>query len=195
MDIGMKRVIIVGCRGSGKTSLAYVLHKSTGLNVIEYGNPIVVTKDENVLENFIESRNMYINYTISKLLEVSKNDEDSIIQIRGPETLYTYSVFSPIVNGHNWNMAEIMKDEFDNLRKYFSDYIIILDLQLSDIDKRCQHDNKVRYNMDFWKKLWFEYERPFFLSMKNAYVINSANLSVEDCCTEVISFLKDNGIC
>lgn len=191
----MKRVIIVGCRGAGKTSLASALRESTGLNVIEYGNPIVVTKDENVLENFIESRNMYINYTISKLIEVSKNNVDGIIQIRGPETLYTYSVFSPIINGHNWNMEEIMKDEFDNLRKFFSDYIIMLDLQLSDIDKRCQQDSKVRYNMDFWEKLWFEYERPFFLSMKNVHVINYSNLSVEECCTEVISFLKDKGIC
>ena len=171
------RLIIVGCRGAGKSSLAKEISVKYGYELLDYGNPLKSDCDESIYSNYIASRKKYIQYTVSTIQNVSSS---RIIQARGPETLYTYSVFAPYLFGYDWDIKNTLDEDFKLLKEYYSDYVIMLDHSADTIEKRCQQDGKKRKNMDFWKSLWFDYERPFFECFDNLITLNDPELSVQE---------------
>ena len=160
-----------------------------GYELIDYGNPIKNVKDNNLLSNYLDERLEYIRYTIDT---ISSHNNKNIIQARGPETLFTYSKYYPVIAQKDWDIEGELLDEFTELKKYYSDIVVMLDFTLDEIRQRCAKDLKARTNMSFWENLWFNYERSYFNGFSNLIRINNINWGVDECVEYIKKEIKEH---
>lgn len=187
----MTKILIVGSRGSGKTTLANELGKENGWISIDSGNPISTDRDNCILQNYITTQKEYIQYTICQHQNIKNTN---VFLARGPENLYYYTIGYPIFNNRKWSIDKLMHNDLQELKKYFADLIIMLDLKKEEILNRCQSDSKVRTNMDMWINFWFNGEKQFFETFNNLIKVDTTGMEIPDMVDHVKTILKDRGI-
>ena len=120
----MKKVLVLGCAGSGKSTFSELLGQSKGLPVVHldslYWKPgwIASTEEEwdQVIEKLIHKEEYILDGNYSRTLEVRLRESDTVFYFDYPRYLCLYRVIKRRILNHGRtrpDMAENCKEKID----------------------------------------------------------------------------------
>lgn len=188
----MKKVLITGCRSSGKSSLVKTLCSILDdVLIIDNINPIPETRDNTVLENYVLTQKEFISYFVDQQLSIKNTKSTCLFQAKGPESLYYYTLYYPSTHGYDWDISAEMEDDLKELESFFSDIIVMLDYDKDVIINRWNTDHKKRNKQSEWLDYWFNGEKQFFENYDNLIRITDSSLSTIEIAQYLIDVLKN----